>query len=137
MKYLFLILFLHFTMAINAQSDSTSLVWETANSKEYKNTVYWKRHRTFKFCAFSALGLGLCGTATGFIGVLCNLPDANPNWRKDVKVWEGILGAGLCLTATSIPLFILSYHNKKKAKKQIRLSVSSSDKSLLSLSCHF
>ncbi len=136
MRYFFIILFLHFAIAIQAgANDSDSM--KIPNHYEYKNNVYWKKHKVLKACAFSTLGLGLCGTATGFIGIICNLPDANSNWREDIKIWEGICSAGLCLTATSIPLFVVSHHYKKKAKNQVRLSINGSSNSLLSLSYHF
>lgn len=95
--------------------------------KEYKQTVYWKRHKKLKTYAFSTLGLGICGTFIGWIGAIGNNAYTNSDWKEDKKVWEAVFGIGLGLTISSIPLFVISHKNKKKAKETVELSLNSSN----------
>ncbi len=92
----------------------------------YKQTAYWKKHKRLKVYAFSALGLGIGGTLVGWVGSVGNNAYTNSNWREDGKVWNYVFAAGLCLTVSSIPLFIISHKNKKKAKNSIEFSLNSS-----------
>lgn len=51
----------------------------------------------------------------------------NSNWKNDGKAWDVVLGIGLGLTVSSIPLFVLSHKNKKKAKESVEFSLKSSN----------
>lgn len=77
----------------------------------YKNTVYWKKHKVLKGCAWTALGIGVGGTVVGFIEKF----GSTMNGNNEDALWDGIFISGVCLTVSSIPLFIYSHKNKKKA----------------------
>lgn len=92
----------------------------------YKQSVYWKKHKRQRKYAFSVLGLGVCGTIAGWIGESSNTAYTNSNWKEDGKAWDVVLGVGIGLTVSSIPLFVVSRKNKKKAKKIVEFSLSNS-----------
>lgn len=92
----------------------------------YKQSVYWEKHKKLRKYAFSVLGIGVCGTIAGWIGELSNTAYTNSNWKEDGKAWDVVLGVGLGLTVSSIPLFVISHKNKKKAKETVEFSLSNS-----------
>lgn len=92
----------------------------------YKQSVYWKKHKKLRKYAFSVLGIGVCGTISGWIGELSNTAYTNSNWKEDGKAWDVVLGVGIGLTISSIPLFVISHKNKKKAKETVEFSLSNS-----------
>lgn len=94
---------------------------------DYKQTVYWKKHRRLRKYAWAALGLGVCGTVVGWIGEAGNTAHTNSNWKEDGKVWDVVLVAGIGLTASSIPLFVFSHKNKRKARETVEFSFRSSN----------
>lgn len=137
-RYIFL--FLICTIFANAQESESSSVTclstpfsiykerEQMNlQKGYEQTVYWKRHKRLKKYAFSTLGLGICGTIVGWIGEVGNNAYTNSNWKNDGKAWDVVLGIGMGLTVSSIPLFVLSHKNKKRAKEVVEFSLKSSN----------
>lgn len=67
--------------------------------------------------AFSTLGLSVCGTIVGWIGEVGNNAHTNSNWKNDGKAWDVVLGIGIGLTISSIPLFVISHKNKKRLRK--------------------
>lgn len=83
----------------------------------YEQTVYWEKHKKLKKYAFSTLGLGVCGTIVGWIGGAGNNAHTNSNWKNDGKAWDVVLGIGIGLTISSIPLFAISHKNKKRLRK--------------------
>ncbi len=93
------------------------------SQKGYEKTIYWKRHKKLKTYAFTTLGLGLCGTIIGFIGDVGNNAYTNSNWKNDGKAWDVVLGVSIGLTVSSIPLFVISHKNKKKAKESVEFSL--------------
>ena len=92
----------------------------------YKQSVYWEKHKKLRKYAFSVLGIGVCGTIAGWIGELSNTAYTNSNWKEDGKAWDVVLGVGIGLTVSSIPLFVISHKNKKKAKETVEFSLSNS-----------
>lgn len=94
--------------------------------KAYKQTIYWKKHKKLKRYALGVLGLGICGTIAGWIGEAGNSAYTNSGWKDDGKAWDAVLGIGLGLTVSSIPLFIISHKNKIKAKNAIEISLNGS-----------
>ena len=94
---------------------------------DYKQTAYWKKHKWLRKYAWAALGLGVCGTVVGWIGEAGNTAHTNSNWKEDGKVWDVVLVAGIGLTASSIPLFVFSHKNKRKAKETVEFSFRSSN----------
>ena len=92
----------------------------------YKQSVYWKKHKKLRKYAFSVLGIGVCGTIAGWIGELSNTAYTNSNWKEDGKAWDVVLGVGIGLTVSSIPLFVISHKNKKKAKETVEFSLTNS-----------
>lgn len=145
MRYICTFLFLICTVLLKAQGDESFSVtrlsvpfltykeMEKMNSqKEYKQTVYWKKHKKLKRYAFGALGLGVCGTIVGWYGMIANSAYVNSDWENDGKVWGYVFVTGVGLTASSIPLFVVSYVNKKRAKKSVEYSLKSSNIHLIS-----
>lgn len=92
----------------------------------YKQSVYWEKHKKLRKYAFSVLGIGVCGIIAGWIGELSNTAYTNSNWKEDGKAWDVVLGVGIGLTVSSIPLFVISHKNKKKAKETVEFSLSNS-----------
>jgi len=85
--------------------------------KSYKNTVYWKRHNTFKALGWSFFGVGLPATAAGFfVGVFSGIGDSS-NSEDGVAIGSILFYSGAALTLSSIPMFVLSLTNKHKAKQ--------------------
>ncbi|WP_291530250.1 hypothetical protein [Bacteroides sp. UBA939] len=141
MRYIFFFLFLFcITTLVNAENnDSCSTSRPSINipmyfemgdkmklQESYKQSVYWKKYKRLKGCAFGALGLGVGGMFVGWVGV-AKTPYIDIDQRKDAgKVWAIVFCSGLCLTVSSIPLFIISHKNKKKAKNSIGFSLNSS-----------
>lgn len=100
-------------------------VEKTNTQKGHEQTIYWKRHKKLKKYAFSTLGLGICGTIVGWIGEVGNNAYTNSSWKNDGKTWDIILGVGMGLTVSSIPLFVISRKSKKKAKESVEFSLKS------------
>ena len=143
MKHLFIILFVMMLFPVYTYGqkcppvdiDETAATYEFTmpygrmvkkEEPTYKQTVYWRKHKRLKRCAFSALGLGICGTFIGCVGVLYSNSYTTSNWN-DGKAWDVVLGTGIGLTVSSIPLFIISHKNKKKAKEAVTFSLRSSN----------
>lgn len=104
---------------------------ESMPQKAYKLTPYWKKHNVFKTCAWSAFGVGLCGTVVGYIGAIVN-GYTNAHWKEEKGTWEFIIASGTVVTCSSIPLFVLSHKYKKKAKKTAKVSVAYSSINMVS-----
>lgn len=81
----------------------------------------WRKHRQFRIGAYTALGIGLAGMATGLIGGAFD----NPLY-KNTRPWKAVFYTGASATAASIPLFVFANINKKRAKQAIEFSLSSS-----------
>ena len=139
MRYIYTLLFLFCTLFVDAQgyeSYSTTCFsspsplykgMEQGNTPQgYKQTIYWKKHKKLKRYAYSTLGLCICSTIVGWIGEIGNHADTNSNWKEDGKAWDIVLAAGIGLTISSIPLFVVSHKNKKKAKESMNVSLKSS-----------
>lgn len=77
----------------------------------YKQTNEWKKHKIFKACGWSALGIGSAMMIVGFVG------DVVKNWEgpEHSSTFKIVGYTGIGITAASIPLFIFSYKNKKEA----------------------
>jgi len=95
--------------------------------QKYEQTAYWEKYKKLKRYAFGTLGLGVCGTVVGWIGEISNTAYTNSNWKDDGKAWDIILGVGIGLTISSIPLFVVSHKNKRKAKETFELSLKGSN----------
>lgn len=95
--------------------------------KGYEQSIHWKKHKKLKKYAFSTLGLGICSTIVGWIGEIGNNAHTNSNWKNDGKAWDVVLGIGIGLTVSSIPLFVISHKSKKKAKESVEFSLKSSN----------
>ncbi len=92
---------------------------------DYKQTAYWKKHKRLRKYAWAALGLGVCGTVVSWIGEIGNTAYTNSNWKKNGKVWDVVLVASIGLTVSSIPLFVFSHKNKRKAKEAVEFAFQS------------
>lgn len=82
----------------------------------------WKKHKQFRIGAYTALGIGLAGMATGLMGGAFDEP-----FTKNTRPWKAVFYAGASATAASIPLFVFANINKKRAKQAIEFSLSSSN----------
>lgn len=140
MRYIYILLFLICPVLVNAKGHESYFITclstpfpynkeaETMNmQRKNEQNVYWEKHKKLKRYAFSALGLGVCGTIVGWIGVFGNNAYTNSNWKNDRKAWNVVLGAGIGLTVSSIPLFIISHKNKEKAREKLEFSLKSSN----------
>jgi len=88
-----------------------------AKDYSYKQTKYWKRHNVYKACAWSSLGLGIAATGAGvFIGAVNGLTS---NHKGADNASNALVIGGLGMSAVSVPMFILSYKNKYKAKESL------------------
>ena len=97
------------------QADKELLSWENTKHtpiQGYKNSVYWKRHKVLRSCAWSAFGVGLGCTAVGYVGCVVSFYTGSR-----AGVFPALFTGGVCLTASSLPLFIFSYTTKKKANQ--------------------
>ena len=81
----------------------------------------WKKHKQFRIGAYTALGIGLAGIATGLMGGAFD-----DSFYKNTRPWKAVFYAGASATAASIPLFVFANINKKRAKQAIEFSLSSS-----------
>ncbi|MDR0938169.1 MAG: hypothetical protein LBN29_02270 [Mediterranea sp.] len=123
MRYLLLILFLAcpaLGKAANRDSvliaDSPVFSTNVVNPlPNYKSTKYWKRHRILKGCAWTTLSVGGGGMLVGLFGDIVNELDTDSDSKGDKALWKGVFYSGLCLAVSSIPLFVFSHKNKKKA----------------------
>ena len=135
MRYVLFFLLLHCAVLTSSAKEykSDSLVYSSINRKEmklqqkYEQTANWERFKKLKRYAFGTLGLGVCGTVVGWIGEISNTAYTNSNWKNDGKAWDIILGVGIGLTISSIPLFVVSHKNKRKAKEAFELSLKGSN----------
>lgn len=140
MRYIYTLIFLICALLANAKEYksysvrclSSSLpmykeVEKINTHKGYEQTIYWKKYKKLKIYAFTTVGLGLCGTIVGLIGDVGNNADTNINWKDDGKAWDVVLGIGIGLTVSSIPLFVISHKNKKKAKESVEFSLRGSN----------
>lgn len=140
MRYIYTLIFLICALLTNAKEyESYSVrclsspfpmykdVAKINSQKGYEHTIYWKRYKKLKTCAFTTLGVGLCGTIVGLIGEVGNNAYTNINWKDDGKAWDVVLVIGIGLTVSSIPLFVISHKNKKKAKESVEFSLRGSN----------
>lgn len=90
-------------------------------TKPFKQTIFWKRHRVEKTCAIVAVSVG--GTAYlggAFFCVVSGLADDH----KSMNVFQWISIGGAICSASSVPLFILAHRNAKKARASVKISPS-------------
>ena len=80
-----------------------------ASQQEYRQ--YLKTAKTLKIAGWSALGVGI---PTTFYGLLIVAVE-NRDGPSTTNIGTIILASGAALTLSSIPLFIVSHHYKKKA----------------------
>lgn len=102
---------------VGFQADKELLRWENtehAPKQGYKNSVYWKRHKVLRSCAWSALGVGLGCTAVGFVGDVASFYTGS-----HAGVFPVLFTGGVCLTASSLPLFIFPTQPRRKPRKLI------------------
>lgn len=90
---------------------------DVINDKSYKQTKYWKRHNVYKTCAWSAMGLGIASFGAGTIVCMASLADDHDN--NSGEIGGTLVLSGIGLSAASIPMFILAYRNKYKAKESV------------------
>ena len=87
----------------------------------YKNTTYWKNHQWQKGLAIGCVSVGGCGMIAGAyikaIGGMAGKTD------RTVSTGTTIFYTGIGLVAASIPLFVISHSNAKKAKEAVSFSL--------------
>jgi hypothetical protein len=83
---------------------------------DYRETAYWKKHKTFKTLGWTALGVGVPLTFAGFVAAIAaSIGDSHIS--SNTYYW--MLGSGGAITLSSIPFFILSHKYKKMAQKPV------------------
>lgn len=85
------------------------------SSQSYKNTPEWGNYKTLRVIGWSFLGVGIAAGVTGpFVLIVNHEMSPHP------KPWIGatIWGTGIALTVASIPILVLAYHYRWKAKKR-------------------
>ena len=91
------------------------------NDSTYRYTLkneYLRKSRNQRTTGFILLGAGAILTITGVVMVNNGNDDIlNPGNWVDTGAGAGIATIGILSTATSIPFFIMSASNNKKAKK--------------------
>lgn len=86
----------------------------------YKQTSEWKKYKVLKACAWTSLTVGVCATTGGFVWGACNAMDYEEYGHRRSKAgWATVAGIGIGMTVASIPMFVCSRKNRKKA---LRLS---------------
>ena len=95
MKPIFLIILLSYSISLFSQQTSSV------------NTDYLKKSKTQKTLGWILMGSGIVSTGVGSIQV-------NPNYGSNTNR-SGLLIVGLAAIGTSIPLFIASVKNRRKA----------------------
>lgn len=95
-------------VAIDSQMIDKAVKWN------YRQTKNWRHYKTQKICAWSCLGVGTVGVFYGLI-----FTELGSFYNEDGSVgWPGptLLAFGGAAILSSIPLFIFSNKNKKKAE---------------------
>lgn len=84
---------------------------------------YWKLYRGYKIGAFCALGVGLASMGFGFV---CLIGNSFPDVQNPTNTWAAFVFGGLGVSLASIPLFVISHKNGKKAESvNVSLNVAS------------
>ncbi|WP_456088155.1 hypothetical protein [Parabacteroides sp.] len=78
----------------------------------YKLTPEWKRHKTCQAWGWTALGTGTAMMMYGFWARSMERDDV----AKSTSKYVALTYIGVAVTAASVPLFVFSIKNKKKAR---------------------
>mgnify|MGYP005917066535 CR=1 FL=1 len=82
------------------------------NIPSYKLTPEWKKHKKYQAWGWTTFGVGSAMMIVGFMGnVIDNWEQPSPRYRFMVLGFTGV-----AVTAASVPLFVFSIKNKKKAR---------------------
>lgn len=114
--------------SVNAQYANNPAITTTLPqdlNQPYKNTPEWGKYKTLSAIGWSFLGVGVAAGVTGpFVMIVNHEMSPNPAPWIGATIW----GTGIALTAASIPILILAYHYRWKAKKRdIDIGLSSLD----------
>ncbi len=100
-------------------NELSSVVLNDDNYKmQYKNTAYWKKHKRLKRWAWGTLGAGVPVTFVGCLVELAVHYNDDPYDDNTFGLYTPLL-VGAALMLSSIPLFVFSYTNAKKAKQSV------------------
>jgi len=99
-----------------ASTPVVTIVKDKTREKALKTVArqnrYWRRHKTFKTCAWTSLGVGVAAMGVGFVGaVACAMDDSN----SDGRPFGICFYSGAAMSFGSIPLFVQAYRNKYKS----------------------
>lgn len=85
-------------------------------SDRYRNAHLWRRSRTQKTLAWTFLPTGFCMFGVGAAFDLFDSPGYNFNYSGNSNwVYYTLEGLGLGLMVASVPLFVASHRNKRRA----------------------
>lgn len=85
----------------------------------YKLTPEWKKHKKYQAWGWTTFGVGSAMVISGFMGyAIDNMEGPTTRYRFMILGFTGV-----AVTAASVPLFIFSVKNKKKAKTNGRASL--------------
>ena len=111
-------------ISLNSYAQPVSFTADNiAQQQDYKH--YLRTAKTLKIAGWTSLGLGI---PTMFCGFVIGIKNAYTNSIKESTAADLVFASGAVLTLSSIPLFIVSHHYKKKGnelKKAATLSLGS------------
>lgn len=82
------------------------------NIPAYKLTPEWKKHKKCQAWGWTTLGVGSAMMMYGFWGMAMERDDV----AKSTPKYAALAYTGIAVTAASVPLFVFSIKNKKKAR---------------------
>jgi len=96
-------------ISLNSYAYPVSLALTTIPQQEYRH--YLKTAKTLKIAGWTAMGVGIPMMVYGLGMAIGSVEDS----RVSHKAANLVFASGATLTLSSIPLFIVSHHYKKKA----------------------
>ncbi len=96
---------------------------KAAMKKLYKQTKYWGRYKTLRAIGWSMFGVGTLGTAFCVVGGAIDLYFCHhEDYDREKRMWNTLICSGGVIMAGSIPVIVLAYKNRAKAKRSVRLA---------------
>lgn len=84
-------------------------------SDAYKNTPEWGKYKTLRTIGWTTFGVGIAATTTGVLLLLTSNSDLGSDAMSTAS--KAAMISGAAITAASVPILCVAYHNRNKAKK--------------------
>lgn len=84
-------------------------------AEAYKNTPEWGKYKALSTVGWTTFGIGIAATTTGVILLFTSNSDLGSNTMSTAS--KATIISGTAITAASIPIICVAYHNKHKAKE--------------------